>query len=76
MILPAVVFASILSLLPFSRGLTLNAQKDRKFVCPDIGTDGIGLSAFTTDDSTISCSYSGESGKLCSYDAVSVRLPL
>ena len=74
MILFAVVVVSVLSLLPFSGGLTLDAQNNRKFICPDADTDGTGLSTITVDDSTISCSYSGESSSSCSYDVVSVHL--
>jgi len=75
MIFSAVAAVSILSLLPFSRGLALDVntrQNDCGFVCPDTDVDGFGLFTFTADESTTFCSYSIESTNSCSYDVVSV----
>jgi hypothetical protein len=73
MIFSVAVVASVLSLLCSTRALTLpTRQNDCSFVCPGTDVDGKGLSAHTSGDTTISCSYSPESGNWCTYASVSV----
>jgi hypothetical protein len=73
MIFSVAVVASVLSLLCSARALTLpTRQNDCSFVCPGTDVDGKGLSAHTGGDTTISCSYSPESGNWCTYASVSV----
>jgi len=75
MILSVALVVSVLS-LSGSHALTLNArQDDCAFGCPETDADGNGLSMFSTDDTTISCSYAGEPGNSCTYDTVSVDPP-
>jgi hypothetical protein len=73
MLASVVIVTSILSLVPCTRALTLNSrQNDCAFVCPDANVDGNEFATFTSDDTTISCSYSGGSDDSCRYDLVSV----
>jgi hypothetical protein len=78
MLASVAVVASILSLLSCTSALTLNVnarQTDCVLPCPDTDVDGNGLSTFTSDGTTVSCSYSGDSDNSCSYDFVSVDSP-
>ena len=73
MILSAAIVVSALSLFSCSHALTLNVrQDDCPLVCPEKDADGKGLSKFSFDDRTMSCSYDGEPGNSCVYDTVSV----
>lgn len=74
MIFSVVAVASVLSLLPVSRALALNARETEcTFVCPDTSTYGNGLSTFAIGDTTISCSYSADYDDSCIYDIVSIH---
>ena len=75
MIFSAVVVVSALALLPLSLASIPDAhKKDCVFVCPGTDSYEYALSASNHGDGTLSCSYSGGSGNLCTYDVVSARM--
>jgi len=69
---PAVVVCA-LSLLSSTHALAfVNRQSDCGFVCPEVDTNGNGLSIFAeVDDTSFSCTFSAAFESPCTYDSVS-----
>jgi len=73
MIFSAAVVIYALSLFSCSRALSINVRRDDcPLACPETDADKNGLSKFSIDDATISCSYVGKPDNSCTYDMVSV----
>lgn len=76
MIFSAAFLVSVLALVPSSLGLVFDARNNGcTFVCPGNDAYGYGLTTSNVNDGKISCSYSGGSGNLCTYDVVSAHSP-